>query len=91
MMTVPQPGLTVTRLEPSVCLWSTDADRGSCGRSRWLLVSTQHEETQQVQHHEDQHQPNENLLRPQTRIELLLQPGVAGHHSHELVRFKKIK
>lgn len=74
------------------CGWSsTDADRGSCGRSGWLLVSTQQVDTQQVQHHQDQHQAYENLLHPQTRVELLLQPGVAGHDSHELVQTKKKK
>ena len=75
----------------SVCLWSTHAGGGSCGRSGWLLGSTQQEETQHVQHHQDQHQPDENLLHPQTRIQLLLQPGVAGHHAHELVRLGKKK
>lgn len=73
-------------LEPSVRLWSTDAGGGSRGRSGWLLGSAQQVETQEVQHHEDQHQPDENLLHPQTRVHLLLQPSIAGHHSHELLR-----
>lgn len=65
---------TVALLEPSTGLWSADGGGRSCGRSGWLLGSPQQEETQQVQHHQDQHQPNENLLHPQTRVQLLLQP-----------------
>lgn len=55
------------------------------GGSRWPLGSTQQVDTQQVERHQDQHQPDEDLLHPHTRVQLLLQPRVAGHHSHELV------
>lgn len=72
-----------------VCLRRTDEDRRSRSGSGGLLECAQQEETQQVQQQEDQHQADKNLLHPQTHIELLLQPGVAGHHLHELVRFTK--
>lgn len=55
-------------------------------RSRWPLGYTEHVDAQQVQAHQNQQQPHEDLLHPQTRVQLLLQPRVAGHHSHELGR-----
>ena len=54
--------------------------------SRGLRGGAEQVETQQSQHQEDQHQDNQDLLDPQTLVELLLQPGVTGHHPHELVR-----
>lgn len=55
-------------------------------RSGGLRRGAQQVEAQQRQHQEDQHQDSQDLLDPQTSVELLLQPAVTGHHPHELVR-----
>lgn len=60
----------------------------SRGRSGGLRRGAQQIEAQQGQHQQDQHQHGQDLLHPQTGVELLLQPGVTGRQPHELVGTK---
>lgn len=65
------------------------AGRGRCGRSGGLLGRPQQRERQQVEHSEEQHQADQDLLHPHARIDLLLQPRVGGHQPHELREIKE--
>lgn len=62
---------------------------GRCGGSGGLLGRLQQIERQQVEHGEQQNQADQDLLYPHARIDLLLQPRVGGHQSHELREIKE--
>lgn len=58
--------------------------RGFWSRSGGPRSSAKEVETLEAESHQDQDQADEDLLDPQAVVQLVLQPGVDGHHSHEL-------